>query len=74
LALWRVTRFTYGIRSGLIAVRTQKALEFEEHFDGKIRASLGKPELSPIRKIDDYDIDEQAWLNTRDYFTIAIHN
>lgn len=32
---------------------------------GKIRSLLGTPELSPVRKIDDYDIDEQAWLITR---------
>jgi conjugative relaxase-like TrwC/TraI family protein len=32
---------------------------------GKIRALLGEPALSPVRKIDDYDIDEQAWLVTR---------
>lgn len=32
---------------------------------GKIRALLAKPELSPVRKIDDYDIDEQAWLIAR---------
>jgi conjugative relaxase-like TrwC/TraI family protein len=32
---------------------------------GKIRALLGKPELSPVRKIDEHDIDEQAWLITR---------
>jgi conjugative relaxase-like TrwC/TraI family protein len=32
---------------------------------GKIRALLAKPELSPVRKVDDYDIDEQAWMITR---------
>jgi conjugative relaxase-like TrwC/TraI family protein len=32
---------------------------------GKIRSQLGKPELSPVRKIDEYDLDEQAWLITR---------
>jgi conjugative relaxase-like TrwC/TraI family protein len=32
---------------------------------GKIRELLSEPELPPGRKIDEHDLDEQAWLVTR---------
>jgi conjugative relaxase-like TrwC/TraI family protein len=62
----QLLRDGYTLKQLSAALKGRSAEERSELWiSGKIRALLEKPELSPVRKIDDYDIDEQAWLITR---------
>jgi conjugative relaxase-like TrwC/TraI family protein len=62
----QLLRDGYTVKQLSAVLKGRSAEERSELWiSGKIRALLGKPELSPVRKIDEYDIDEQAWLITR---------